>query len=196
MQFVVISGCSGGGKSTLLAELRRRGHNVVEEPGRRIIARKLEAGGSALPWIDAVAFARRAIEMSLQDRAQVAGLRAGPFSTAAWSTPPRRWSISLESRSWRPWARPIVTICACSSRRPGRRSTLPMMIGAMTSLTRSLNMSGYAIPMIHSAMQQSSFRKSATQIVPIWSWNCWGCQTTSLTATYNPSRAVVSLARS
>ncbi|WP_207234152.1 AAA family ATPase [Pseudomonas aeruginosa] len=35
--FVAISGCSGGGKSTLLAELKLRGHAVVEEPGRRII---------------------------------------------------------------------------------------------------------------------------------------------------------------
>jgi len=31
-RFVVLSGCSGGGKSTLLAELARRGHSVVEEP--------------------------------------------------------------------------------------------------------------------------------------------------------------------
>jgi predicted ATPase len=38
-RFVVISGCSGGGKSTLLAELARRGHAVVEEPGRRIVQR-------------------------------------------------------------------------------------------------------------------------------------------------------------
>jgi putative ribosome biogenesis GTPase RsgA len=37
-RFVVISGCSGGGKSTLINELRRRGYRVVEEPGRRIVA--------------------------------------------------------------------------------------------------------------------------------------------------------------
>ena len=37
-RFVLISRCSGGGKSTLLAELRARGYPVVEEPGRRIIA--------------------------------------------------------------------------------------------------------------------------------------------------------------
>jgi predicted ATPase len=36
-RFVVISGCSGGGKSTLLAELARRGYRTVEEPGRRIV---------------------------------------------------------------------------------------------------------------------------------------------------------------
>jgi AAA domain len=36
-RFVVISGCSGGGKSTLLIELGRRGYATVEEPGRRIV---------------------------------------------------------------------------------------------------------------------------------------------------------------
>lgn len=67
--FIIISGCSGGGKSTLLGELRRRGHAVVEEPGRRIVTQELASGGSALPWVDGVAFARRAIELSLADRA-------------------------------------------------------------------------------------------------------------------------------
>jgi|SRR5271170_1071960 len=67
-QFVVISGCSGGGKSTLLAELGRRGHAVVEEPGRRIVREELDSQGSALPWIDAPAFLRRAIAMALADR--------------------------------------------------------------------------------------------------------------------------------
>jgi len=72
-RFVVISGCSGAGKSTLLAELGRRGHAVVEEPGRRIVREELKAKGSALPWVDATAFARRAVAMSLADRAAVAG---------------------------------------------------------------------------------------------------------------------------
>jgi len=76
-RFVIISGCSGGGKSTLLDELRRRGHGVVVEPGRRIVAEELKAGGAALPWVDAAAFARRAIEMSLADR-------AGAESKAGW----------------------------------------------------------------------------------------------------------------
>ena len=71
-RFVVISGCSAGGKSTLLAELGRRGYAVVEEPGRRIVREELKAGGSALPWVDATAFARRAVAMSLADRAAVA----------------------------------------------------------------------------------------------------------------------------
>jgi len=68
-RFVVISGCSGGGKSTLLTELARRGHAVVEEPGRRIVKLELERGGTALPWVDGVAFARRAIALARADHA-------------------------------------------------------------------------------------------------------------------------------
>jgi predicted ATPase len=67
--FVTISGCSGGGKSALLGELRKRGFATVDEPGRRIVAEEIKRGGRALPWMDAVAFARRVIEVSLADRA-------------------------------------------------------------------------------------------------------------------------------
>lgn len=67
-RFVVISGCSGGGKSTLLAELARRGFATVEEPGRRIVAEELRAGGRDLPWVDLAGFARRAIAVAHQDR--------------------------------------------------------------------------------------------------------------------------------
>jgi predicted ATPase len=67
--FVIVSGCSGGGKSTVLGELRQRGFPTIEEPGRRIVAEELKRGGSALPWVDAIALARRAIEVSLADRA-------------------------------------------------------------------------------------------------------------------------------
>lgn len=66
--FVVISGCSGGGKSSLIDALEDLGHQIVKEPGRRIVAEELAIGGSALPWDDPVAFARRAIRLSLADR--------------------------------------------------------------------------------------------------------------------------------
>ncbi len=66
--FVVISGCSGGGKSTLLTELGRRGYATVDEPGRRIVKQELLGEGLALPWVDETAFARRAIALSLADR--------------------------------------------------------------------------------------------------------------------------------
>lgn len=68
-RFVVISGCSGGGKSALLAELQRRGHAVIEEPGRRIVREEMAGDGAALPWVDLAAFARRAFAMALADRA-------------------------------------------------------------------------------------------------------------------------------
>ncbi len=68
-RFVTISGCSGGGKSALLGALSQRGYAVVEEPGRRIVREELASGGQALPWIDPVAFARRAIALSLADLA-------------------------------------------------------------------------------------------------------------------------------
>jgi predicted ATPase len=67
-RFVVISGCSGGGKSTLLAELARRGYAVIEEPGRRVVQEALAGDGTALPWVDGAAFARRAMAMALADR--------------------------------------------------------------------------------------------------------------------------------
>ncbi|MEH0292112.1 AAA family ATPase [Agrobacterium sp. CCNWLW71] len=67
-RFIILSGCSGGGKSTLLAELARRGFVTVEEPGRRIVIEETRNNGTALPWIDIEAFARRAITMALEDR--------------------------------------------------------------------------------------------------------------------------------
>jgi predicted ATPase len=66
-RFVILSGCSGGGKSTLLAELARRGFATVEEPGRRIVKEELGGEGRALPWTDPVAFCHRAIAMALED---------------------------------------------------------------------------------------------------------------------------------
>jgi predicted ATPase len=78
-RFVVISGCSGGGKSTLLAELGRRGHSIVDEPGRRIVQQELQKGGVALPWKDRQAFAHRAIAMALEDRAAATALNGWVF---------------------------------------------------------------------------------------------------------------------
>jgi len=72
-RFVVISGCSGGGKSTLIDELAARGFAVVEEPGRRIVRAQAEGNGRALPWVDLAAFARRAIEMAIADRDAATG---------------------------------------------------------------------------------------------------------------------------
>lgn len=67
-QHVVLSGCSGGGKSTLLEELARRGFPTVSEPGRRIVEDELRGDGKALPWVNPAAFARRAISIAIEDR--------------------------------------------------------------------------------------------------------------------------------
>ncbi|WP_259371361.1 AAA family ATPase [Parasphingorhabdus cellanae] len=75
----MISGCSGGGKSTLLSELNRRGYQVIEEPGRRIVQEERKSGGNALPWINPKAFARRTIEMALSDRKEVSATDSWVF---------------------------------------------------------------------------------------------------------------------
>ena len=76
---VILSGCSGGGKSTLLAELARRGFAVVEEPGRRIVEQELRSDGGALPWVDLAAFARRALDLAAEDRRRMSGASGWVF---------------------------------------------------------------------------------------------------------------------
>lgn len=65
---VILSGCSGGGKSTLLTELATLGFGTVSEPGRRIVAEELRGDGTALPSVNLAAFAARAIHVAAQDR--------------------------------------------------------------------------------------------------------------------------------
>jgi len=66
-KFVLLTGCSGGGKSTLSKELAHRGFATVQEPGRRIVAEELMGNGKALPWVDMKAFAMRAIQVARCD---------------------------------------------------------------------------------------------------------------------------------
>lgn len=63
----ILSGCSGGGKSTLLAELGRQGVVTVDEPGRLIVAEEMRGDGNALPWVSLEVFAARAFEMAERD---------------------------------------------------------------------------------------------------------------------------------
>ncbi|WP_170331731.1 AAA family ATPase [Ruegeria arenilitoris] len=64
---IVLSGCSGGGKSTLLQEMSERGYATVSEPGRRVIALERHNNGQAFPWSDPKAFCFRVIETALAD---------------------------------------------------------------------------------------------------------------------------------
>ena len=65
-QRIIISGCSAGGKSTLLAELARRGHRTFAEPGREVVKAELASGGDALPWINPQCFAERCIALAIE----------------------------------------------------------------------------------------------------------------------------------
>jgi predicted ATPase len=64
-QFVVLTGCSGGGKSSLLAELGHRGFATFEEPGRQIVKEQLYIGGDALPWRDVRMFIELTVSRSI-----------------------------------------------------------------------------------------------------------------------------------
>jgi predicted ATPase len=66
-KLILISGCSGGGKSTLLNALREREFATVEEPGRRVVAAEQTRGGDALPWRDMEAFLRRTLALAIED---------------------------------------------------------------------------------------------------------------------------------
>src|SRR5262245_14767210 len=61
-----ISGCSRVWKSSLLAELERRGHQGYEEPGRQIVKEQLFIGGDALPCDDVAQFRELTISRSIR----------------------------------------------------------------------------------------------------------------------------------
>ena len=71
-QFIVLSGCSGGGKSSLLAELGRRGYAIYEEPGRQVVKEQLMIGGDALPWGNLDLFLELTISRSIHHLVEAA----------------------------------------------------------------------------------------------------------------------------
>lgn len=75
----MISGCSGGGKSSLLAELVRRGHPVMVEPGRRVVEAELAGGGANLPWVNMAGFARAALRLAEDDHRAARQMRGPVF---------------------------------------------------------------------------------------------------------------------
>lgn len=61
----VLSGCSGGGKSTLLSEMARRGYPVQPEVGRQIVKEQMQIGGDGLPWANVEKFMTLAISRAM-----------------------------------------------------------------------------------------------------------------------------------
>ena len=64
-RLVVISGCSSGGKSTLLTELKNIGYTTVSEVGRELVKEQLAAGSDVTPWQKPIEFCELLIERSI-----------------------------------------------------------------------------------------------------------------------------------
>ncbi len=67
----VVSGCSGGGKSTLIDELAERGFPVVKEPGRSVVRAQLASGEDGLPWLNMSKFVALCIDSALASYREV-----------------------------------------------------------------------------------------------------------------------------
>ncbi len=64
---IILTGGPGSGKSTIINKLRRNGYSCSIEAGRAIIQDQSHIGGSALPWIDPIAFAELMLSWELYD---------------------------------------------------------------------------------------------------------------------------------
>ncbi len=64
-KLIVISGCSSGGKSTLIAELKLNGYTTLQEVGREIVKEQLALNSNLLPWQDMNGFCDRMISRSI-----------------------------------------------------------------------------------------------------------------------------------
>jgi hypothetical protein len=115
-RFIVISGCSGGGKSTLVAEFARRGYATGDRDGTR---------GSH----------------SRHDP-----FRDSSSSIAAWLTPRRRSSRRQASRRWPGSVPATATVGASSWRRPGQKPTSQTPSARMVSTAPWRNIGGSSRP--------------------------------------------------
>jgi predicted ATPase len=77
--YVVISGCSGGGKSSLLRELSERGYCVFAEPGRQIVKEQNFIGGDAVPSKDARKFSELCVSRAMHDMISAAATTSHVF---------------------------------------------------------------------------------------------------------------------
>jgi predicted ATPase len=65
-RLIVISGCSSGGKSTILSEFKNSGYSVVPEVGREIVKEQLEANTGITPWQEPKKFCELLIARSIE----------------------------------------------------------------------------------------------------------------------------------
>lgn len=64
-KLIVISGCSGGGKSSLLSALSDSGYYTIPEVGRQIVKEQLDIKDSITPWDNPTAFCEMIITRSV-----------------------------------------------------------------------------------------------------------------------------------
>jgi predicted ATPase len=64
-RLVVVSGCSGGGKSSLLSEMARRGYQVNPEPGRQIVKEQAYIDGDGVPWANIPKFTELCVSRAM-----------------------------------------------------------------------------------------------------------------------------------
>jgi predicted ATPase len=81
--FFVFTGGGGTGKTALIRHLQAAGERVVEENIRAVIREQVEAGGEAVPWIDAKACCDLTTQRDIADFDRLAGETTGSSSTAA-----------------------------------------------------------------------------------------------------------------
>lgn len=65
--FIVISGCSGGGKSTLLDELTKKGFSTHTEAGRCIVKSETAKKSDGLPWVNLNRFLTLTLEKNIEN---------------------------------------------------------------------------------------------------------------------------------
>jgi predicted ATPase len=78
-RFHVITGASGGGKSTLVAALKDLGYSTVPEAALAIMREQLECNGKILPSVDRTAFLEAVLARSIHDYETAQSLKGAVF---------------------------------------------------------------------------------------------------------------------
>ncbi|HZY17531.1 MAG TPA: AAA family ATPase [Ramlibacter sp.] len=82
--FYVITGASGGGKSTLVAALSELGYSTVHEAALAVLREQQECGGTALPSVDRAAFFEEVLTRNISNHQAAQTMRAQSSSIAAY----------------------------------------------------------------------------------------------------------------
>jgi predicted ATPase len=132
--FFVFTGGGGTGKTTLLRQLEATGERVIDENIRAVIREQVEAGGRALPWIDAKACCDLTTARDIADFDRLAGesrriffdrglmdmygtngvppspvlaeaLRTRRYNTRVFVFPPWREIYAQDAERWEDWSK-------------------------------------------------------------------------------------------